>query len=92
MHEADTEGPFYVVGGIYRNTKFRKLAAGAELEVFGPYETHAKADEVWRDKSFAMVDNAMARFTVRSQHELDEIEHKILKQKKKAQKKAKAKD
>ena len=92
MREADSEGPFYVVGGIYKNTKFRKLAPGEDLQVFGPYDTHAKADDVWRDKSFAMVDNAMARFTVRSQHELEEIEHKILKQKKKEQKKAQGKD
>ena len=68
------------------------IAPGEELQVFGPFDTHAKADDVWRDKSFAMVDNAMARFTVRSQHELEEIEHKILKQKKKDQKKAQGKD
>lgn len=91
MHEPDAEGPFYVVGGIYKNTKFKKLAPGEELQVFGPYDSHAKADDVWRDKSFALVDNALARFTVRSAHELEEIEHKILKQKKKEQKKAQAK-
>ncbi|MFC3228296.1 DUF4170 domain-containing protein [Marinibaculum pumilum] len=92
MREQDSDGPFYVVGGIYKNTKFTKLAPGEELQVFGPFDTHGKADDVWRDKSFAMVDNAMARFTVRSQHELEEIEHKILKQKKKDQKKAQGKD
>lgn len=78
MREPDTQGPFYVVGGIYQNTKFQALAPGEELQVFGPFDTHAKADEVWRDKSFALVDNALARFTVLSEHELGEAERAVL--------------
>lgn len=79
MREADADGPFYVVGGIYQNTKFQALAPGEELQVFGPYPSHAKADEVWRDKSFALVDNAMARYTVLSEHELGDDERAALK-------------
>ena len=55
---------FWVVGGRYADTTFRKLARGASEERFGPFTKYADALEVWRGKAWATVDDGFARYRI----------------------------
>lgn len=55
---------FWVVGGQYADTQFRKLARGASEERFGPFTKYTDAMEVWRGKAWATVDDGFARYRI----------------------------
>ena len=59
---------YWVVGGEYADTKFKKLAAGYDLEVFGPYEKW-EALGFWRGITSKSVDNALVRYDIRKNFE-----------------------
>lgn len=65
---------WYVVGGEYATTEFDRIAAGHELEVFGPFP-RPEAVATWRAITGKTVDNAMARYDIVSREELDLIRH-----------------
>ena len=38
---------FWVVGGIYKDTKFKELAEGQKLEKYGPFKEYSEARQKW---------------------------------------------
>jgi hypothetical protein len=54
---------FYVIGGVYENTKFETLVEG-KGEKHGPFPTYDEAKKIWQSRSWALVDDCHARFTI----------------------------
>ncbi len=59
---------YWVVGGEYADSQFTRLAAGKELEVFGPFEKW-EAMGFWRGITSKTVDDAMVRYDIRENYE-----------------------
>ena len=53
---------YYVVGGEYEDTTFRKLIKPAP--VTGPFDSYVQAYEAWRARARETVDQAYARFQI----------------------------
>lgn len=53
---------FYVIGGVYENTKFERIVEGAEEH--GPFPTYDEAKVIWQARSWAKVDDCHARFSI----------------------------
>lgn len=58
----------WVVGGEYADSSFTKLAAGKQLEVFGPFEKW-EALGFWRALTSRSVDDAMVRYDIRKNYD-----------------------
>ena len=56
---------YWVVGGIYENTKFEEIKDGFQLEKYGPFSTYAEAKEQWEQYSWKNVDNCYVRYTIK---------------------------
>ncbi|HSV28482.1 MAG TPA: DUF4170 domain-containing protein [Candidatus Omnitrophota bacterium] len=56
---------YFVVGGEYADTSFTQIAPGAKEERFGPFDEH-EAHVCWRALTGKTVDNAMVRYSIRS--------------------------
>ncbi len=55
---------YWVVGGRYTGTDFKKIAGGGEEERFGPFDTHEEAQAEWSWLAWATVDDAHARYRI----------------------------
>lgn len=55
---------FWVVGGIYKDTKFKELAKGKRLEKYGPFNKYSEAKKVWDNYSWKKVDDCFFRYTI----------------------------
>jgi hypothetical protein len=64
------EGKFYVVGGEYSDTSFTTIASGQEEQRFGPY-SEREARDIWRALTGQTVDNAMVRYRIRPEAEIN---------------------
>ncbi len=64
---------YWVVGGEYADTSFTRMAEGHALEKYGPF-TRKEALEHWRKVTGRTVDNAMARYDVVGEDELERME------------------
>lgn len=60
---------WYVAGGEYSSTDFKRIAEGARLEVYGPYP-RPEALAVWRAITGKTVDSAMTRYSIVTAAEL----------------------
>jgi hypothetical protein len=60
----------WVVGGEYADSSFSKLAAGHEIEVYGPFEK-GEALGFWRGLTAKTVDNALVRYDIRKNYDQD---------------------
>ena len=67
---------YWVVGGEYADSGFTKLAAGKELEVYGPFE-RAEALGFWRGLAAKSIDDAMMRYDIRENYESGESGGKL---------------
>ena len=54
---------YWVVGGEYKDTRFRVPAAGEE-EWVGPFESYRKAKDEWAKRAWATVDDAHTRYRI----------------------------
>jgi len=61
---------YYVVGGEYADTSFEKIMGDGEPEVHGPF-SERKAKEFWRDITGKTVDNAMVRYFLKAEEEIN---------------------
>ncbi len=61
---------WYVAGGEYASTDFKRIADGHKLETYGPY-SRPEALAVWRAITGKTVDNAMARYDIVTPEEMD---------------------
>lgn len=55
---------YWVVGGEFTDTSFRKLAPGAAEERLGPYASYRAAHEAWQARARATIDDACVRFRI----------------------------
>jgi len=55
---------YWVVGGVYRDTKFDTLAPGRDLERYGPFADYREAHDVWAARAWATVDDCHCRFRI----------------------------
>jgi hypothetical protein len=55
---------YWVVGGEYTDTSFRKLAPGAQEERLGPFKSYREAYQAWQARARATIDDATVRYRV----------------------------
>ena len=55
---------YWVVGGEYADTSFRRLVEGAAEKRVGPFDSYDEARKQWAALSMAQVDNALVRFRI----------------------------
>ncbi len=55
---------YWVVGGEYRDTRFKELAAGRTEERFGPHRLYAEARREWQNRTMASIDNVHRRYVI----------------------------
>ena len=55
---------YWVVGGIYKNTEFRELQEGCDLERYGPFSSYEEAKKDWDVRSWSNVDNCFTRYVI----------------------------
>ena len=55
---------YWVVGGIYKDTSFKELKKGHDLERYGPFNNYNEAKKEWDKISWLNVDNCNARYII----------------------------
>jgi hypothetical protein len=55
---------YWVLGGEYESTDFRRLAAGKREERYGPFAGFEESRAKWAELSMAHVDNAHVRYRI----------------------------
>jgi len=55
---------FWVVGGIYADTKFERMADGGAERRIGPFPSHEDAKAEWQRRAWESVDDAHARYRI----------------------------
>lgn len=55
---------YWVVGGIYTDTRFTQVLGGGAETRLGPFDDYNQAKAVWRAKAMETVDDAHARFSI----------------------------
>jgi hypothetical protein len=66
-----TNRNYYVVGGEYADISFSTIAAGCKEERYGPF-SEKEAHDTWRALTGKTVDNALVRYRIRPEAELDD--------------------
>lgn len=72
-----SEKKFYVIGGEYADSAFTRIANGKTLEKYGPY-TADEARAFWRDITGRTVDNAMVRYVVKADEDLEDSQYYVV--------------
>ena len=60
---------FWVVGGVYADTKFERMADSGPEPRIGPFATHAGAKAEWQRRAWSTVDDAHARYRIEEEDE-----------------------
>ena len=60
---------FWVIGGEYADSKFTRMHAGRELEVYGPFDKWEEALGFWRGLTSKSVDDALVRYDIRENYQ-----------------------
>ena len=55
---------YWVVGGEYADTAFKKLAHGGKEERVGPFDSYGAAKAAWQARAWATVDSANTRYRI----------------------------
>ncbi|HEX3066670.1 MAG TPA: DUF4170 domain-containing protein [Dongiaceae bacterium] len=55
---------YWVVGGEYADTKFKKIAGGGKETRIGPFGSYAAAKDAWQARAWATVDSANTRYRI----------------------------
>jgi len=71
--EEEAEEQWFVAGGEYADTSFRKIATGLKLETYGPYADRKQALAVWRAITSKTVDDALHRYDIVTGERLEEM-------------------
>jgi len=58
---------YWVVGGEFRSPEFAELIDGTG-RIWGPFETHGDAENVWREESVQQRWRWCTRFTIVEEH------------------------
>lgn len=62
--EKESHDEFWVIGGKYTDTDFHQLADGGAEERYGPFDTQEAAQNEWKARSMAAIDDAYARYRI----------------------------
>ena len=62
---------YWVIGGEYSDTSFKKLAQGAAEEKHGPFKTYREAYQAWQARARATIDDACVRYRIVDDHGKD---------------------
>lgn len=62
--EKESHGSYWVIGGKYTDTDFNVLADGGTEERYGPFDTEEAAQNEWKARSMAAIDDAYARYRI----------------------------
>ncbi len=55
---------YWVVGGEYSDTSFRRIATGGKEQRIGPFDSYGAAKAEWQQRAWASVDNAHVRYRI----------------------------
>ena len=55
---------YWVVGGTYKDTSFKELDKGCDLERYGPFNNYDEAKKEWDRISCLNVDNCNTRYII----------------------------
>ena len=55
---------YWIVGGEYEDTSFKKIKHDEELKKLGPFETYDLAKKEWDKISWEKVDNCNVRYII----------------------------
>jgi hypothetical protein len=55
---------YWIVGGEYADTSFRRIAGGGKEERIGPFDSYGAAKTEWQQRAWASVDNAHVRYRI----------------------------
>ncbi|GIL00008.1 MAG: hypothetical protein BroJett029_42160 [Alphaproteobacteria bacterium] len=58
-----TETHYWVVGGIYKDTRFAEPAEGGE-QWYGPFDSYDDAKAEWQRRAWSSVDDALSRYRI----------------------------
>ncbi len=58
---------YWVVGGEYTDTAFRKIAGGGEPDRHGPFDSYDAARAAWAELSWTHIDDAHVRYTIETE-------------------------
>jgi hypothetical protein len=59
-----TMSNYWVIGGEFTDTSFKKLAPGAREERLGPFKTYREAYQAWQARARATIDDATVRYHI----------------------------
>tara|TARA_X000000368_G_scaffold181770_1_gene143519 strand:+ start:54 stop:239 length:186 start_codon:yes stop_codon:yes gene_type:complete len=55
---------YWVVGGVFKDTKFKDLIDGESLQKIGPFESYEDAKKEWNRVSWQNVDSCNIRYII----------------------------
>jgi hypothetical protein len=55
---------YWVVGGLYADTRFDRMQDGGKEKKYGPFKTYEEAKAEWQRRAWESVDSACARFRI----------------------------
>jgi len=55
---------YWVIGGEFTDTSFRKMAPGAKEERLGPFKSYREAYQAWQARARATIDDATVRYRI----------------------------
>jgi hypothetical protein len=55
---------YWVVGGEYADTSFKRMVGGKPEERIGPFDSYEAAKACWQARAWATVDNAQTRYRI----------------------------
>jgi Domain of unknown function (DUF4170) len=59
---------YWVIGGEFTDTSFRKMAPGAKEERLGPFTSYREAYQAWQTRARATIDDATVRYRIVDDH------------------------
>lgn len=62
---------YWVIGGEFTDTSFKKLAPSAVEERLGPFKTYREAYQAWQARARATIDDATVRYRIVDEHGKD---------------------
>jgi Domain of unknown function (DUF4170) len=55
---------YWVVGGEYTDTDFRRIMPGKTEEKLGPYQSFKDARDAWASRAFSTIDHCLVRYRI----------------------------
>ena len=56
--------PYWVIGGEYTDTDFKRVAPGKTEEKLGPFSSYEEARKSWASRAFSTIDHCLIRYRI----------------------------